>query len=454
MKIVHCLNQYMPDAMAGTEIYVHTLAGFQQHSGNQVAVLVPHIEYYNPGKIKNYYLFEGIEVYQFLENGDPTDRQIHYGKKKPSGLNNFKSILMKLKPDVVHFHELNRSIGLTIEHVKLAKQMGVKVFLTAHLSSYTCNTNILIRNNELCNGIVKLSQCVACCYKVLFKIPEVLIQPLTGLSLFMKKYNLLDVLPVGSGKTLLHVSKTIERIKSDLETLVENVDQIISCSKWYKEILVNNHVPEARVSVVPVAMVSTPLNVKTVLKSGELPVRFVFVGRIQQTKGIHLIIEAFRNIDARNAQIDIYGAAEDTTYYKDCISKSADVASVNFMGPLRREAVLNTLSAYDMFCLASTFSEMSPLVIQESFAAGIPVLASKVYGNLEQIKHGYNGLLFDFNSMEDLKLKIEYVVNNTSIIKQLTQNIVPPKQFQLVHEAYLEIYNRPQQLIYIPAKKG
>lgn len=442
MKIVHCLNQYMPDAMAGTEIYVHTLAGFQKKSGHQVAVLIPHIEFYNPGKIKNNYQYDGIDVYQFLENGDPTNRQVHYGKKKPSGLKNFKNFLEKFKPEVVHFHELNRSIGLTVEHVKLAKQMGAKVFLTAHLSSYTCNTNILIRKNKLCNGVINVIQCTECSYQVLFKIPKVLIKPLTGLSLLLKKSSLLDVLPSGSGKTLLYVTKTIERINTDLETLVDNVDQIISYSKWYKEILIQNNVPMQKVSVVPVALVTmSNLNIKPVLKKTELPLRFVFVGRIQETKGIHLIIEAFRHFDARAAQIDIYGAAEDTTYYKNCISKGAVVGSVNFMGPLKREAVVSTLSKYDMFCLASTFSEMSPLVIQESFAAGIPVLASKVYGNIEQIKHGDNGLLFDFNSPDDLKMKIEYLIKDTSIVGKLSQNVIPPNQFHKVYEAYFEIYN-------------
>jgi glycosyltransferase involved in cell wall biosynthesis len=347
---------------------------------------------------------------------------------------------------VVHFHELNRSIGLTVEHVKLAKQTGAKVFLTAHLSSYTCNTNILVRNKTLCNGIIDTYRCAACSYKVLFDIPELLRQPLAAFSLILKKSNLLDLLPAGSGKTLLHVTKTIERIKSDLQTLVESVDQIISYSEWYKEILIQNNVPIHKVSVVPVALVSTEdLKLKPVVKTGELPVRFVFIGRIQETKGIHLIIEAFSHFDAELAQIDVYGAIENTDYYKDCVIKSSGINSVNIKGPLQREDVVSTLSSYDMFCLASTFSEMSPLVIQESFAAGIPVLASKVYGNIEQIKHGYNGLLFDFNSSEDLKKRIEYLVNDPSIIKKLCQNIIPPNQFQMVHEAYLQIYNRTQQ---------
>lgn len=49
--------------------------------------------------------------------------------------------------------------------------------------------------------------------------------------------------------------------------------------------------------------------------------------------------------------------------------------------------------------LCSTFSEMSPLVIQEAFAARLPVIASNVYGNAEQITHGENGLLFNFNDV-------------------------------------------------------
>src|ERR1700712_4900311 len=141
MKIIHCLNQYMPMAMAGTEVYTHTLATMQKLSGHQVAVITPHIDYHRPGQINEHYLYDDIDVYQYLEMADPTDRQIHYGNKYPAGLENFKKLITSLEPYVIHFHELNRSIGFTTEHVKIAKQYGAKVILTAHLSSYTCNTN-------------------------------------------------------------------------------------------------------------------------------------------------------------------------------------------------------------------------------------------------------------------------------------------------------------------------
>ena len=192
MKIIHCLNQYMPMAMAGTEIYTHTLAKLQKSSGHQVAVITPHFNYYKPDQIKEHYIYDNLDVYQYMETDDPTDRLIHYGLKKPDGLENFKQLIVKLKPDVIHFHELNRSIGLTTEHVKIAKQFGAKVFLTIHLSFYTCNTNILIKDGELCNGKIIESVCSKCSFQTLFNIPSIIAGPLTKLSLFANKTRILS----------------------------------------------------------------------------------------------------------------------------------------------------------------------------------------------------------------------------------------------------------------------
>jgi hypothetical protein len=109
----------MPMMMAGTEVYTHTLATMQKSSGHEVAVVTPFIDYYNPGKINEHYVYDGIDVFQYLELDNPNDRQIQYGNKKTSGLENFKQLIESLKPDVIHFQELTRSMGLTIEHIKI-----------------------------------------------------------------------------------------------------------------------------------------------------------------------------------------------------------------------------------------------------------------------------------------------------------------------------------------------
>lgn len=90
--------------------------------------------------------------------------------------------------------------------------------------------------------------------------------------------------------------------------------------------------------------------------------------------------------------------------------------------------------------LCSTFSEMSPLVIQEAFAARLPVIASNVYGNAEQITHGENGLLFNFNDVEDLRRQILQCINRPALLNAMTKKIAPPRSFKDLASDYLELY--------------
>ncbi|MEO6327603.1 MAG: glycosyltransferase [Ginsengibacter sp.] len=441
MKIIHCLIQYMPQAMAGTEIYIHTLATLQKGFGHQVAVVTPHIDFYRPGEINEHYVYDEIDVYQYLEKGDPTDREVHYGTKKPEGLNNFVALLARLKPDVIHFHELNRSIGFTIEHVKLARQSGTRIFLTMHQSFYTCNTNVLIYNNNLCDGIIRNFRCSECSYKTLLNVPGLLAKPLAALSMAVGNTHITGKLPAGKIKTLLSFPSYISRIKKQLDELWKNVDQLICLNSWYKNILLENGVPEKKIVVVPQALVTTEKKETTKIhRQSGLPLKMVFIGRIHPIKGIHLIIDAMRLFSPEQAQIDIYGRPEETEYYKKCISDTKEMPSIKWKGEIKREDVIECLTRYDVFCLASTSSEMAPLVIREAFAAGIPVLASRVYGNIEQVEDGVNGLLFEFNSSGSLKEKIQMLIDDHSLIEHLKNNIVAPLNFDAVNESYLRLY--------------
>jgi glycosyltransferase involved in cell wall biosynthesis len=98
------------------------------------------------------------------------------------------------------------------------------------------------------------------------------------------------------------------------------------------------------------------------------------------------------------------------------------------------------MQQYDALCLCSTFSEMSPLVIQEAFAAGIPIIASNVYGNAEQIKNGYNGLLFGFKDAASLKEQLLRCINDPVLLIEMKKNTRAPRSFQQVGDEYYRIY--------------
>jgi glycosyltransferase involved in cell wall biosynthesis len=80
--------------------------------------------------------------------------------------------------------------------------------------------------------------------------------------------------------------------------------------------------------------------------------------------------------------------------------------------------------------------------IKEAFAAGIPVLASNVYGNADQIKHNENGLLFTFNDVASLRQQLLKCIKEKELLTQLKKNIKAPRNFKDVAVQYHLLYNR------------
>jgi glycosyltransferase involved in cell wall biosynthesis len=451
LKILHCVDHYMPEIMAGTEVYIHTLASLQKLSGHEALVLIPHFEYYRPGRFQGHYHYDGMDVYEYYEPSEPLNRDILSGAEQPAGLANFAAFLQIHQPDVVHFHELTRNIGFGVAHVKAAKHFGGKVILTMHLSTYTCNTNTLIRNNELCNGEIKEFQCSECSIKTRLKLPGLLAYPTVLASGLSDALGMTRKLPPGKLKTLLSFPLAIRRIKNELQELVANTDRLVCLTEWYKKVLIGNGVPIEKITVIPQGLAGggprIPRAYDGSAGAGVPPLKVAFIGRIQPEKGVDLLIDAAKGFSTGELIVDLYGKEEDSAFYRRSMDDLSKVDTVRYRGQLDRGVVVDKLSGYDIVCLPSTVSEMASLVIQEAFAAGIPVLASRGHGNIEQISDGYNGLLFDFKSSEDLRKKLEILMKTPGLLQKLKGNVRPPKSFETISSAYMELYTQKESVI-------
>jgi glycosyltransferase involved in cell wall biosynthesis len=168
--------------------------------------------------------------------------------------------------------------------------------------------------------------------------------------------------------------------------------------------------------------------------------KVMFIGRITPFKGVDLLIDAVCRLPAETVLLDIYGKDNDDEYARNCKKQSENSGNIFWKGTLASDLVLKTMREHDILCLPSAFSEMSPLVIQEAFAAGIPVVASNVYGNAEQITDGINGWLFRFKDRLDLEYKLRFLIDNPEKVKDAGKNIHEIKQFEAVAKAYDELY--------------
>jgi len=434
MRVLHVLNHFLPNKTAGTEVYTWALCKQLQLQGVNVKIVIPH---YAEKESANYE-YDGLFVHKY---GEPSvvDRSLIMGFREPDGLIHFEKYILDQRPDIIHFHELAGSNGITLKHVQAAKKIGAKVLMTFHLAGYSCKTGTLVQlGRTTCVGVIDLQKCSNCYLQSTGN--GKIATTLTTASSFLHKFSINTTLWHNKVGTALATVSIISKLKKDLTFLVSQCDYVVSLTHWYEKILIANGVNQSKIKVIKQGLPFEPINYISTRKIHEGPLKLIFLGRINKFKGLHLLIEAIRNIDPLSIQLSIFGNSDDALYESSLKSETASNKNISWKGKLNQEDVVRTLQQHDVLCLCSTFSEMSPLVIQEAFSAGIPVIASNVYGNAEQISHNYNGLLFEFNNVNDLQEQIIRCINEPLLLVDLTKNIKPPRSFKEVGREYLDLY--------------
>jgi glycosyltransferase involved in cell wall biosynthesis len=427
LKIIHCLDHFLPEQIGGTEIYILSLAKSLLKWNIESAVVIP-----NYGKNENEaYYVENIKVIKYGETSI-ANRAIILGKEIPKGIINFETVLMSEKPDIVHFHSIGSSIGITIHHLIKSKALGFHTLITMHRASYTSQTE-----NVSSDGIIDIKKYTAENYasKQLSPLKQ---KVLLGIAMTAYRINYDATNWQSSLGTAIGFPFVIKRLQKNLSIIAETCDRIVVLTKWYEKVLISNGVKESKLIHIPQGL---PLQkgMQDQSKRGN-ELKIVFIGRIIEEKGLHLLLQAIQHLQRSEISVDIYGQSNDSAYCKTWKDKTSGMANIGWKGVMEPERVVGSLSNYDLLCIPSIVSEMSPLVIQEAYAARIPVIASNVYGNAEQINDGINGWLFKFNDAEDLRQKLQMIIENPNMIKEAKKSIPEVRSFSDVAEDYKRLY--------------
>jgi glycosyltransferase involved in cell wall biosynthesis len=434
-KILFVLNHFLPEKSAGTEIYVFNLATNLQTFGWNVQILIPNFN----SSIDEHYIFNSVSVFKYAEP-NIFDRDILLGIKPPIGFDNFKAHIKKINPDIVHFQELGSSNYISHHHIKFVKEIGLKTVVTFHLAGNTCKSDsLLFKDAEKCDGKIEINKC-SVCYLHTKKKVKYFSKFVIFISEFLKKLHINPNAWKNKFGSLLGTNIQVLNWKLRFDQINEFTTHFILIADWYKEVLLLNGVSSNKISVIHQALATNYSTKKPIDFNKDDCLRLVFFGRVSEHKGLHILIQALENLKFKKVTLDIFGTIEDEIYARKCLTLSIKNSKINWKGSIAHQDVVDTMSQYHALCLCSTFSEMSPLVIQEAFAAGITVIASDVRGNSEQIQHGFNGLLFKMNQFKDLQLQIEKLLSNPDLIKIFKNNIIPPILFDLVAKKHDKVY--------------
>lgn len=149
----------------------------------------------------------------------------------------------------------------------------------------------------------------------------------------------------------------------------------------------------------------------------------LFVGNLQPFKGIPLLIKAIAEIDDSQVVLLIVGGGYDESSIRTQVNSLGIEDRVIFAGP---QSPSGDLPAHyrlgDFLVLPSTYSESFGLVVLEAMASGIPAIVSSLPGPSQLVNEGKDGLVARVGDVEDLRLKIEFLVRRPDLRKEMGQH--------------------------------
>ena len=161
-------------------------------------------------------------------------------------------------------------------------------------------------------------------------------------------------------------------------------------------------------------------------RSDAAHLRLGFLGSLMVSKAPHLLLEAFRQLPEGTASLDVFGRGvsyHGDDSYQARLDPLLKQSGVRVMGPVSHADVADALASVDVLVVPSVWPENSPLVIQEAFLAGAPVVASRIGGIPEVVRDGINGLLFEPGCVEDLHRVLHRLVTERGLLSELRHGI-------------------------------
>ena len=273
------------------------------------------------------------------------------------------NILRREKPDIIHSNNLT---GISTYAWKLAREQNIPIVHTSRDYHLLCPKSGMFKNGQNCP-----TQCFPC---ALYSWPK-------------KRFSQMVSAYVGVSKFIMEKHMSFGYFKNaTIKTYIYN----------------------------PVAK---PQSISS--KSGTADIiTFGYVGALSPDKGVERLIENFQRLNADNARLMIFGKGM-TKEFEDYLINRYQSDSIRFMGFKRPNEIYNSI---DVSIISSLWHEPFPRILLESYAYGIPVIATDRGGTPEMIEEGKTGYVYNPDSESDLQHKIRAFLDNPEKISQFSKN--------------------------------
>lgn len=172
----------------------------------------------------------------------------------------------------------------------------------------------------------------------------------------------------------------------------------------------------------------------------------IMAGRMQNGKDYDTLIDAIKCLNQKKTAVKylFVGKGENEERYKTRV-RDEHIDNIIFTGFRSDIERLYQIATISVLCTDENHKEGVSNVIMESMAMGLPVIATRAGGTPEIVKDGVNGYLIDIGDSKLLAHRIDEILNNKILQKNLSDNakstIEEKFTIKKMVDEYVNIYN-------------
>jgi glycosyltransferase involved in cell wall biosynthesis len=427
-RILHAIHDFLPRHRAGSEIYAYELAR-ELSSRHDVFILTSEFDGSVPHGTVRWRRCDSLPVIEIVNNWrvdrfDQTYRSARINAQLAHALD-------IIRPDVLHVHNL---LNLSFDLPMLARERSIPTVATLHDYTLVCASGgqrVHVAESHVCE-VIDTERCSRCfqqsSFQALIAAAVIARGPGGGAisragAVAARRFPRLAnaaarKLPVpGVSPEDLSVRLSYAR------HVFDTVDLFVAPSEYLAREYVRLGLKPDRIRV---SRLGFPPAAEPIRQSGSGSLRIGFVGTIVWHKGVHVLLDSARRL-AGPFEVVVFGDPNvDPRYTSDC-RRRAEGLPVRFAGAFDRAEVLRIYGSLDVVVVPSLWPENAPLVIQEAFMHGVPVVAARVGGIPEFIDHDVNGVLYEATATAALSAALQRFIDDPGLVTRLASNAPPIK---------------------------
>lgn len=373
------------------------------------------------------------------------------------------------KPDLVHINEI---IGFSSNIITICNELSIPVIVTVHEYWWLCPKRVMVDyNRKVCSGPVDLERCSYCISKVQdnyssknrknsYKLNKILDNfNLTWIKELKNMFSKSEINEVAlenlefGDSDYRRVEENVTILSERLETNITRLNgcaKVICVSEDVKKHLSRFGVNEAVLHVQHIGSLIGDRRIKHTKEVEDSCIRFGFIGGVSYYKGVHQLVEAFRQLPKAakdKAELHLYGSGSPSymAALKNLAVSEIKNNKIFLYGRFEHTQLEEITNKVDIAVLPSLCADTAPQTIFESFSCGLPVIAPSIGGFSDFVHDGYNGLIFKGADIKSLSEKMLSVIEEPSMLSHFKKNISSPKSMTQhlieIEQTYKEILN-------------